>query len=143
MRVVYSTLSFFFLITYPDSELADNAQYWRAEASYVTNDYEEALAQFQVVLSKYPRSRKLPDALLKIGYSNYELGRWAGARSALEKVRDDFPDSTAARLAEELRLAGVEVTEGVGGTGVVGMLVVEAQGRRAVEVEQELSMTVE
>ncbi len=29
---------------------------------------------------------------------------------------------TAARLAEELRIAGVEVTEGVGGTGVVGML---------------------
>jgi amidohydrolase len=29
---------------------------------------------------------------------------------------------TAARLAEELRQAGVEVTEGVGGTGVVGML---------------------
>ena len=29
---------------------------------------------------------------------------------------------TAARLAEELRSAGVEVTEGVGGTGVVGIL---------------------
>ena len=29
---------------------------------------------------------------------------------------------TAARLAEELRAAGVEVTEGVGGTGLVGML---------------------
>ena len=29
---------------------------------------------------------------------------------------------TAARLAEELRQAGLEVTEGVGGTGVVGML---------------------
>ena len=29
---------------------------------------------------------------------------------------------TAARLAEELRAAGVEVTEGVGGTGVVGIL---------------------
>lgn len=29
---------------------------------------------------------------------------------------------TAARLAEELRQAGVEVTEGVGGTGIVGVL---------------------
>ncbi len=29
---------------------------------------------------------------------------------------------TAARIAEELRAAGVEVTEGVGGTGVVGVL---------------------
>ena len=90
-----------FLASFPDSQLADNAQYWLSESYYVTDQFEEALSQFQVVLSRYPRSRKLPDALLKIGYSNYELGRWAGARSALEKVRDDFPDSTAARLAEQ------------------------------------------
>ena len=30
---------------------------------------------------------------------------------------------TAARLAQELRTAGFEVTEGVGGTGVVAMMV--------------------
>jgi len=62
---------------------------------------EEALAQFQVVLSAYPRSRKIPDALLKIGYSYYELEQWDGARSALQTVRDEHPDSTAARLAEQ------------------------------------------
>jgi tol-pal system protein YbgF len=90
-----------FLVSFPDSQLADNAQYWLAESYYVTDQFEEALSQFQVVLSRYPRSRKLPDALLKIGYSNYELGRWAAARSALQKVRDDFPDSTAARLADQ------------------------------------------
>jgi tol-pal system protein YbgF len=90
-----------FLASFPDSQLADNAQYWLAESYYVTDQFEEALSQFQVVLSRYPRSRKLPDALLKIGYSNYELGRWAGARSALDKVRSEYPDSTAARLAEQ------------------------------------------
>lgn len=90
-----------FLASFPDSQLADNAQYWLAEAYYVTDQFEDALAQFQVVLSSYPRSRKIPDALLKIGYSNYELGRWDGARSALQRVQDDFPDSTAARLAEQ------------------------------------------
>jgi tol-pal system protein YbgF len=90
-----------FLATFPDSQLADNAQYWLAEASYVTDQFEEALAQFQVVLSDYPRSRKIPDALLKIGYSYYELEQWDGARSALQTVRDEHPDSTAARLAEQ------------------------------------------
>jgi len=90
-----------FLVSFPESQLTDNAQYWLAESYYVTDQFEEALSQFQVVLSRYPRSRKLPDALLKIGYSNYELDRWAAARSALEKVRDDFPDSTAARLAAQ------------------------------------------
>ena len=59
------------------------------------------------MLSGYPRSRKLPDALLKIGYSNYELGRFDAARAALERVRDDYSDSTAARLAEQ-RLARMD-----------------------------------
>lgn len=90
-----------FLTNFPDSQLADNAQYWLAESYYVTDQFEEALAQFQVVLSGYPRSRKIPDALLKIGYSNYELGRWDAARAALDRVGDDYPDSTAARLAEQ------------------------------------------
>lgn len=90
-----------FLVSFPNSQLADNAQYWLAEAYYVTDQFEDALVQFQVVLSSYPRSRKLPDALLKIGYSNYELGRWDGARSALQRVVDNYPDSTAARLAEQ------------------------------------------
>jgi len=90
-----------FLVSFPDSQLADNAQYWLAESSYVTSKFEDALRQFQVVISKYPRSRKIPDALLKIGYSNYELGRFDAARTALGQVLADHPDTTAARLAEQ------------------------------------------
>lgn len=90
-----------FLNSFPDSQLADNGQYWLAEAYYVTERFEEALIQFQVVISAYPRSRKIPDALLKIGYSNYELGQWDSARAALEKVREDYPESTAATLADQ------------------------------------------
>ncbi len=47
-----------FLTGFPGSQLADNAQYWLAEAYYVTDRFEEALVQFQIVLSAYPRSRK-------------------------------------------------------------------------------------
>jgi len=90
-----------FLRSFPNSQLSDNAQYWLAEAYYVTDRFDEALIQFQLVLSGYPRSRKIPDALLKIGYANYELGHWEAARTALEQVRDEHADSTAARLAEQ------------------------------------------
>jgi tol-pal system protein YbgF len=100
-----------FLLAFPDSELADNAQYWLAESYYVTQKFSEALAAFQVVTNDYPRSRKLPDALLKIGYCNYELKNWDAARTALSGVRADFPESTAARLAlqrlERMREEGV------------------------------------
>ena len=88
-----------FLQTFPDSELADNAQYWLAESFYVTQKFSEALAAFTEVTTRYPRSRKLPDALLKIGYCNYEMQNWDGARAALARVRSEFPESTAARLA--------------------------------------------
>ena len=90
-----------FLAAFPDSQLADNAQYWLAEAYYVTDQFDVALAQFQIVVTAYPRSRKIPDAYLKIGYSSYELQRWDDARAALLRVRDDFSDSTAARLADQ------------------------------------------
>ena len=90
-----------FLISFPDSQLADNALYWLAESYYVTGQFENALKQFQVVISRFPRSRKVPDALLKIGYSNYELQRWNSAREALTRVQDDYEDTTAARLAEQ------------------------------------------
>lgn len=88
-----------FLVAYPDSELADNAQYWLAESYYVTQRFPEALAAFQVVISDYSRSRKVPDALLKMGYCNYELKSWTEARASLSRVQADYPETTAARLA--------------------------------------------
>lgn len=88
-----------FLVAYPDSELADNAQYWLAESFYVTQKFDEALAAFEVVIKDFPRSRKVPDALLKIGYCNYELKRWGAARDSLLRVQADYPETTAARLA--------------------------------------------
>lgn len=90
-----------FLQSYPDTELADNAQYWLAESYYVTEDFDDALREFQVVIDRFPRSRKVPDALLKMGYCNYELGNWDQSRAALSRVQREFPDTTAARLAEQ------------------------------------------
>ena len=90
-----------FLSTYPDSQLADNAQYWLAESYYVLDEFERAQTEFQAVLDRYPRSRKVPDALLKIGYCYYELEDWPAARVALSEVQADHPDTTAARLADQ------------------------------------------
>jgi tol-pal system protein YbgF len=97
-----------FMITFPDSDLSDNAQYWLAETHYVSQDYEKSLPEFTTVIKEYPDSRKIPDALLKIGYCNYELQRWDAARQALTSVVRDYPETTAARLANQRleRMAG-------------------------------------
>jgi tol-pal system protein YbgF len=90
-----------FLATYSDSSLADNAQYWLGEAYYVNRAYPDAEAAFQRVVDKYPQSRKLGDALLKIGFCRYELKQWQSAREVLGQVVARFTDTPAARLAQQ------------------------------------------
>jgi tol-pal system protein YbgF len=90
-----------FLSTYPNSQLADNAQYWLGEAHYVNKSFPEALAAFQRVVENYPQSRKLADALLKIGFCDYELKRFPAAREVLTQVAAKFPDTAAAGLAKQ------------------------------------------
>ena len=96
-----------FLSTFPDSALADNAWYWLGESHDVTRQYGDALKSFRTVVDKYPASRKMPDALLKIGYCNYELKNFPEARTALSQVVQQYADTTAARLASQ-RLAKME-----------------------------------
>jgi tol-pal system protein YbgF len=90
-----------FLTSYPQSSLAENAQYWLGEAYYVTRSYDDAGASFRTVLQKYPQSRKAPDAMLKLGFTQYEQKRYADARKTLQDVVQKYPDSDAARLATE------------------------------------------
>ena len=90
-----------FLAVFPSSPLADNAQYWLAETYYVQRQFTTALPTFQLVIDDYPNSTKLADALLKIGFCNYELQQWDDARNALSRVAREFPDTTAARLASQ------------------------------------------
>jgi tol-pal system protein YbgF len=90
-----------FLATYPDSALAENAQYWLGEANYVNKAYPEAEAAFQKVIDKYPQSRKVPDALLKIGYCRYEMKQYESAKLVLSQVITQFPDNADAKLAQQ------------------------------------------
>ena len=88
-----------FLQAYPQSSLADNAQYWLGESYYVTRDFQSAAAAFQTVLDRWPDSRKAPDALLKLGYTQAELKHVAQARATLSSVSTKYPGSDAANLA--------------------------------------------
>jgi tol-pal system protein YbgF len=90
-----------FLVSFPDSSLADNAQYWLGEAYYVNKSYLDALAAFKRVAEKYPQSRKLPDALLKVGYCDYELKQWQAANEVLTQVATAYPDTPAGHLAQQ------------------------------------------
>jgi tol-pal system protein YbgF len=90
-----------FVVSYPQSSLAGNAQYWLGEAYYVTRDYPSAITAFQKVTSDWPDSRKAPDALVKTGFTQSALGKNAEAKATLEDVVKRYPGSEAAQLATD------------------------------------------
>lgn len=89
-----------FLQQYPAGDYAANAQYWLGEANYVRRQFPMAIAEFQKVVANYPNSKKLPDALLKIGYIHYEMKQTDEAQRVLTDLARQFPGTTPARLAE-------------------------------------------
>jgi len=90
-----------FIQRYPQSKFLDNAQYWLAEACYVSRDYPTALKEFQKILTHYKESGKLQGAELKIGYTYYEMQDWVKARTTLESVKARYPNTNIAAKAEE------------------------------------------
>ncbi|MEE9344836.1 MAG: tol-pal system protein YbgF [Methylococcales bacterium] len=86
---------------YPNSELADNAQYWLAETKYINRDFDTATAMFQRVVSQYPNSSKVPDALLKIAFIKLELNQINEGKKQLTALIERYPQSSAAKLAQQ------------------------------------------
>ncbi|MFK5912765.1 MAG: tol-pal system protein YbgF [Woeseiaceae bacterium] len=91
-----------FLVDYPNGRYAHIAQYWLAETSYHTRKFSVAVKDYQTLINVYPRSPKRADALLKIGYSQFELKSFAQAKAVLIKLIKSYPGTTEAGQAENL-----------------------------------------
>lgn len=90
-----------FLEAFPQSDLADNAQYWIGESFHAQSDFPQALAAFDLVTARWPDGDKAPDAAYKKGLCLLALQRTADGILQLQGVRDRHPDSEAARLARQ------------------------------------------
>jgi tol-pal system protein YbgF len=88
-----------FLARHPRHDFADNAQYWLGEAYYAQKDFPNALTEFRVVVDKYARGNKVPDALLKVGYCYLALGQKERSRAVLEQVVNLYPKTEPAAIA--------------------------------------------
>jgi tol-pal system protein YbgF len=108
-----------FLRRFPDSSLADSAQYWIGEAYFsmaratagqpdkARENMEQAVQEFRKVVVAYPRGSKVPTALYKEALALVELKQTALAQSRLQYLVDHFPQSEEAPLAKE-RLASLK-----------------------------------
>ena len=96
-------LTFYDLIaTYPENPLRESAQYLVADIYLKQKDWRGALAEFEALIAAVPRGEKVPDALLKIGLCQRDLGDSARAKRTWERVVREHPSSAAARQARAL-----------------------------------------
>jgi tol-pal system protein YbgF len=88
-----------FLSLYPTHGYADNAQYWIGECFYDLNQFRSAAREFRRVAERYPHGNKVPDALLKLGYAELQVGNRREGRQVLESLRRTYPRFEASKLA--------------------------------------------
>ncbi len=84
---------------FPNSEHADNAQFWIGEIYYREKWYEKAILEYQKVIENYPKGNKVPASLLKQGFAFISLGDKANARLILKELSKKFPDSNEGKIA--------------------------------------------
>jgi tol-pal system protein YbgF len=93
-----------FLVTYPSSKLAPNAQYWVGMAHSGQRDYKSAIAAQRKLIASWPESDKAPDAMLSIASSQETMGDRKSSQRTLEELLTKYPKSGAAVSARQ-RLA--------------------------------------
>jgi len=96
-----------FVRIYPSHELADNSQYWLGECFYDRKDYASAVREFRKVIEHYPSGNKVPDSMLKVGFSYLSLGSNEAGRQTLSQLQRSYPRHEAAGLASA-RLAELD-----------------------------------
>lgn len=90
-----------FLKNNPQSDYAANAVYWIGECHYTLSDLPRAKEAFLRVTEEYPKSAKMPDALLKLGYTLAALKEKDKAIGIFERIIASYPGSSAAAKARE------------------------------------------
>jgi tol-pal system protein YbgF len=97
-----------FVSKYPDHGLAGSAQYWLGETYYAQGDFRQAAQNFLHGYKNYPKSRRAPDSLLKLGISLNKLGQTQQACAAFGALGGEFPNAVNAkkRAQAESKRAG-------------------------------------
>jgi tol-pal system protein YbgF len=90
-----------FLVTYPSSPLASNAQYWVGMAYSGQRDYKNAISAQRKLLATWPDSTKAPDAMLSIASAQETMGDRKAAQRTLEELVSRYPASSAATSAKQ------------------------------------------
>jgi len=84
-----------FLRKYPNERLVPDAQYWLGETLFQRQRYRDAAESFLAVSTKFEKSGKAPDSLLRLGQSLAGLNQKEAACATLAEVGRKFPNASA------------------------------------------------
>ncbi len=90
-----------YLKRFPKSANADSAQFWVGEVFYRQKWYEKAILEYQKVIENYPKGNKIQAALLKQGFSFFNLGDKSNGRLILKELINKYPSSNEAKIAKQ------------------------------------------
>ena len=100
-----------YLKYYGDTELASNAQFYLGEIAYSQHQYQQAVTEYDKVLTNYPKSFKLAPARYKKGMALIELTQKNAGVKELREVVKRYPGTEEERRARaKLKELGVAVT---------------------------------
>jgi tol-pal system protein YbgF len=90
-----------YLRRFPDTDLADNAQYGVGECFFAQSQFDSALVEYSRVGERWGSGDRAPAALYKLGLCQERLGRTADAKATFEDLVKRFPQSGEAQLARD------------------------------------------
>ena len=82
-----------FVKTNPEHKLAGNAQYWYAETFRIRQLYTDAATAYLEGYQKYPKGKKAPENLLKLGVSMVQIGEKDQGCKMINGVEKEYPDA--------------------------------------------------
>jgi tol-pal system protein YbgF len=89
------------LVRFPNSDLADNAQYGVGECYFAQAAFDSAAVEYARVDAQWPRSDRVPASMYKLALAQERLGRAAESRRTLEELVRRFPTANEAQLARD------------------------------------------
>ena len=90
-----------YLRRFPDTDLADNAQYGAGECFFAQAKFDSALVEYKQVGARWASGDRAPAALYKVGLCQERLGRKDEAKQTFEDLVKRFPQSGEAQLARD------------------------------------------
>ncbi len=82
-----------FVLSNPDNELAGSAQYWYAETFRIRQLYTDAASAYLEGYQKYPKGKKAPINLLKLGVSMVQIGEKDQGCKMINGVEIQYPNA--------------------------------------------------